>query len=111
MSGAVSAVAINVSPPAPLGVLGELALARIAADNGATRADLVRDLAPLTSHRLSPSELRAGIDGALEGLEAESCVVANAAGFVCQNLVTLPLPSGWACASCRRAGLPFAMRG
>ncbi len=105
MSGAVSAVAINVSPAAPLGVLGELALARIAADNGATRADLVRDLAPLTSHRLSPSELRAGIDGAIEGLEAENCVVAKRGRFrlsesgraaVAERLGMRKLPAGWA---------------
>jgi hypothetical protein len=77
MSGAASAVALSVPSVAPIGVLGELVLVRIAAENGATRSDLVRDLAPLTSHRLSPSELRSGVDGALERFETDALVAAS----------------------------------
>ena len=104
MSGAASAVAIDMPPTAPKGVVGELALARIATENGATRADLVRDLAPITSHRLSPSELRAGIDDALARLLAEDIIVANRGRFrlsplgeeaVAEQLGTRKLPSGW----------------
>jgi hypothetical protein len=72
MSGALGAVTLDASPVAPLGVLDELVLARVAADNGATRADLVRDLAPILSHKFSPSELRGGIELALEALLSNS---------------------------------------
>ena len=81
MSGAVSAVAIDAEPAAPIGVLGELVLLRIASDNGATRADMVRDLAPLTSHRLSPSELRNGVDLALARLQAGALVAVHRARY------------------------------
>ncbi len=104
MSGAVSAVAVDMPPVAPRGVVGDLALARIATENGATRADLVRDLAPLTSHRLSPSELRAGIDDVLARLLAEDSILANRGRFrlspagaelVVELLGARKLPSGW----------------
>ena len=104
MSGAVSAVAIDPPPVVPKGALGDLALARIAAENGATRADLVRDLAPLTSHRLSPSELRAGLDGVLAGLEADGCISVSRGRFrlsasgseaVAEQLGARKLPPGW----------------
>ncbi|MGI9475171.1 MAG: hypothetical protein ACR2PI_00565 [Hyphomicrobiaceae bacterium] len=104
MSGAVSAVAIDVQPGAPTGVLGELMLVRMAADNGATRADLVRDLAPLTSHRLSPSELRTGIDGALESLSADELISGNRGRFrltdagdacIAERLGARKLPPSW----------------
>lgn len=39
--------------------LGTLLLARLAVAGGATRAEIVRDLMPLVSHRLSPAEWRA----------------------------------------------------
>lgn len=39
--------------------LGTLVLARLAVPGGATRAEIVRDLSPLVSHRLSPAEWRA----------------------------------------------------
>lgn len=104
MSGAASAVALRVSPATEIGVLGDLVLARIAAENGATRSDLVRDLAPLTSHRLSPSELRAGIDAALGRCEADGFVVADRARFrlveagkatLAERLGARKLPSAW----------------
>ena len=106
MSGAVSAVAIDVPPAAPTGegVLGELMLVRMAADNGATRADLVRDLAPLTSHRLSPSELRTGIDRTLEVLGSDGLINGSRGRFrlteagdadVAGRLGARKLPSSW----------------
>jgi len=104
MNGAVSAVASDVEPAAPIGVLGELVLVRMAADNGATRADLVRDLAPLTAHRLSPSELRTGIDRALETLEITGRIVGNRGRFrlteagdvdVADRLGPRKLPPNW----------------
>lgn len=104
MSGAASAVALRVPPAAPIGVLGELVLARVAADNGATRSDLVRDLAPLTSHRLSPSELRAGIDSALERCEVDALISADRARFrllglgrdlLAERLGARKMPDAW----------------
>lgn len=104
MNGAVSAVAIDVEPAAPIGVLGELVLVRMAADNGATRADLVRDLAPLTAHRLSPSELRTGIDRALETLEITGRIAGSRGRFrlteagdvdVAERLGPRKLPPNW----------------
>lgn len=74
MSGAVGAVALDLPAPATDSVVGVLALVRIAAENGATRADLLRDLAPIASHRLSPSELRKGIESALISLLAVGAV-------------------------------------
>lgn len=38
--------------------LGALVLSRIASSGGATRTEVVRDLAPLVAHRLSPAEWR-----------------------------------------------------
>jgi hypothetical protein len=74
MNGAASAVAIDVSPQMQRCVVGDLSLVRMAAENGATRADLLRDLAPLTSHRLSPSELRSTVDRALSGLLRDGAI-------------------------------------
>lgn len=69
MSGAQGALVAAVSGgEIPSGPLSGFVLVRAGAENGATRADLVRDLAPMVSHRLSPSELRTGIDGTVEGL-------------------------------------------
>lgn len=105
MSGAASAVAIDMPSTAPRGVVEELALARIATENGATRADLVRDLAPLTSHRLSPSELRSGVDDALAHLSSEDCIVSHRGRFrlspvgdeaVVEQFGARKLPPGWA---------------
>lgn len=104
MSGAVSAVAIDVRPAAPMGVLEELVLVRMAADNGATRADLVRDLAAITSHRLSPSELRTGVDRALESIEADGLINGSRGRFrlteagdadVAERLGGRKLPPNW----------------
>ena len=61
MSGAAGAVALEAIEAVPLGVVDDLVLARVAVENGATRSELVRDMAPIASHRLSPSELRGTI--------------------------------------------------
>jgi len=51
-----------------------LVLARIACANGATRAHLVRDFAPLFSHKLSPAELRKLVLGDVEMLLADQAI-------------------------------------
>ena len=51
-------------------VLDDFVLARLAPDGGATRAEIVRDLTPFATHRLSPSEIRAEIDATLDAREA-----------------------------------------
>ncbi len=53
---------------AKLGPLGSLLLARVACAGGATRAQLVRDLGPFVSSKLSPAELRSTIDTELTRL-------------------------------------------
>ena len=53
---------------AKLGSLGSLLLARVACAGGATRAQLVRDLGPFVSSKLSPAELRSTIDTELTRL-------------------------------------------
>ncbi len=50
------------------GPLGSLLLARVACAGGATRAQLVRDLGPFVSSKLSPAELRSTIDTELTRL-------------------------------------------
>lgn len=104
MSGAVRAVAIEADQATPIGVLGELVLLRVAAENGATRADMVRDLAPLTSQRLSPSELRNGVDLALPRLQADALVSMHRGRYrltdaghdaVAARVGARKLPPGW----------------
>lgn len=50
--------------------LDDLLLARIACSGGATRVQLVRDVGPMFSNRLSPAEWRAAVDAALIRLES-----------------------------------------
>ncbi|MCK5089988.1 MAG: hypothetical protein KAQ88_08410, partial [Hyphomicrobiaceae bacterium] len=50
------------------GPLGSLLLARVSCAGGATRAQLVRDLGPFVSSKLSPAELRSTIDTELTRL-------------------------------------------
>jgi hypothetical protein len=54
--------------------LDDLILSRIACSGGATRAQLVRDLGPLVSNRLSPGEWRSAVDGAVARLDARELV-------------------------------------
>ncbi|MEO0673281.1 MAG: hypothetical protein AAFZ05_14795, partial [Pseudomonadota bacterium] len=49
-------------------VLSDVALCRTAPAGGATRAEIARDLTPLVSHRLSPSEFRTALDDTLAAL-------------------------------------------
>lgn len=54
--------------------LDDLILARISCSGGATRAQLVRDLGPLVSNRLSPAEWRSAVDAAVVRLGASALV-------------------------------------
>ncbi len=53
------------------GPIDQLVLSRIACAGGVTRAELVRDLAPLLNSKFSPAEARAAIDAACHLLEVE----------------------------------------
>ncbi len=57
---------------ASLNAMRVLVLARLVCGDGATRAELAKDLAPLTSHRFSPAELRRAIDAELAGFVAQT---------------------------------------
>ncbi len=59
--------------PAPA-TLDDLILARISCSGGATRAQLVRDLGPLVSNRLSPAEWRTAVDSTVSRLDAAEFV-------------------------------------
>ena len=73
--GSEARVTISSEPVgSPLSVL---VLARVLCASGATRAEIVRDLAPLAAHRLSPGEWRASADEivytlVVQGLATES---------------------------------------
>lgn len=56
------------------GPIDELVLSRIACAGGVTRAELVRDLAPLLNSKFSPAEARSAIDAACHLLEVEGAV-------------------------------------
>ena len=58
-------------------LLDDLVLARIAPEAGATRGDILRDLTPFLSHRLSPSEIREETDLALDAVEMQGHVFAS----------------------------------
>ena len=64
-----------------LPVLRGLVLARVAAEGGATRAGLVRDLTPMTAHRLSPAEWRARAETELTALLAARLVTESRGRF------------------------------
>lgn len=109
MNGAARAVSSHEPDAAaeavnPSGALADLLLARIAASNGATRADVLRDLALLTSHRLSPSELRAAVDDGLNALAADGAVSEARGRFrlsdlgeelIAARFGARPMPAGW----------------
>ncbi len=104
MGGASEALVVDRDPARTLDVVDEFVLSRIAVDGGATRGDLIRDLAPLLSHRLSPSQLRGQIDAGLEGLVGNGLVdayrgrfrlSAGGAAFVGELLGARKLPEGW----------------
>jgi hypothetical protein len=64
--------AVTTEALAPDRVGGELSLmlvlVRIACEGGATRAEIVRDLAPFVAHRLSPAEWRAAAEAEIAAL-------------------------------------------
>lgn len=105
MRGAASALDLSVPADEPMGIVAELTRVRAAAENGATRSDLLRDLAPLVSHRLSPSELRTQCDNAIGSLLASGqlsetrgrfrlteCGLEHVAAFLGKR----KLPASWA---------------
>lgn len=52
-----------------------LVAARACVDGGVTRAELAKDLGGLSSHRLSPAELRAVLDREIAALQSEGLVI------------------------------------
>lgn len=66
---------------AKTGLLDDLLLCRVAAKGGATRSDILRDIGALTSHKLSPSELRGHVDAALEVAIASGLMLASRSRF------------------------------
>ncbi len=67
------ASAIPTQEPAPA-TLDDLILTRISCSGGATRAQLVRDLGPVVSNRLSPAEWRMAVETATAQLDAAGLV-------------------------------------
>lgn len=63
-------IAVGAAGTAELPALRAIVLARVAAEGGATRAGLVRDLTPLMAHRFSPAEWRTRAEAELTGLLA-----------------------------------------
>lgn len=59
----------------------DLVLARIACEGGATRSDLTRDIGALLQHKLSPAEVRAGMDAATSVLAAAGLVTEQRSRF------------------------------
>lgn len=55
---------------APADAVASLLLTRLAAKGGATRAEIVRDLAPLFAHKLSPAEWRQTADAGADSVVA-----------------------------------------
>jgi len=70
---------IVMAPEANL--LDDFVLARVAPDSGATRGDIIRDLTPFLSHRLSPSEIREEIEMSLEAADARGHVFCSRGRF------------------------------
>jgi hypothetical protein len=68
MSLPIRAAAAHSSIGAAPSVLDDIALSRIACAGGATRAQLVRDLGPLVTGKMSPSEWRSAAEAAIARL-------------------------------------------
>lgn len=75
----MASAALEAQPPTAAAPLGRswrmLVAARACADGGATRAELAKDLGGLSSHRLSPAELRAVLDREIGALQAGGLIV------------------------------------
>jgi hypothetical protein len=65
-----SPVAVGSPVPVTTGQLGQLFLLRIAAEGGVTRAELLKDLAPFFTHKLSPADWRRTAEGAMADVVA-----------------------------------------
>lgn len=74
MSLPIRAAAAHSSIGAAPSVLDDIALSRIACAGGATRAQLVRDLGPLVTGKMSPSEWRSAAEAAIARLCAAGLV-------------------------------------
>lgn len=64
----------RLATPSPM---GNLVLVRVAADGGAGRAVIVRDLTPLVSHKLSPAEWRGRAEEEIARLEGDGHAAAT----------------------------------
>ena len=73
LNGGTARAATGAAPAS----LDTLLLARIACANGASRAQLQRDLGPAFSNRLSPAEWRTSADAAIERLKQSGLVQEN----------------------------------
>lgn len=62
-------------------LVDDFVVGRLAPADGATRSDVLRDLTPYLSHRLSPSEIRDTIDSCLDGLEGAGLAHATRGRF------------------------------
>ncbi|MEM7279828.1 MAG: hypothetical protein AAF385_17095, partial [Pseudomonadota bacterium] len=69
--------ALNSDEIASDGPLDAAVFCRLAADNGATRTELIKDIGALVSQKLSPSELRGMLDAALDAALASGQVTAS----------------------------------
>jgi hypothetical protein len=71
----MASAALEAHPQPAIAPLGRswrlLVAARTCVDGGATRAELAKDLGALSAHRLSPAELRAALDRAIDQLLAD----------------------------------------
>lgn len=74
MSALKGAASVQAGKGAIPTALSDLLLARMACAGGATRAQLVRDIGPFVSNRLSPAEWRSAADTALKSLHASGLV-------------------------------------
>ncbi|MEQ1616117.1 MAG: hypothetical protein ABL904_25480, partial [Hyphomicrobiaceae bacterium] len=75
----MASAALEAHPQTAAAPLGRswrmLVAARACVDGGATRAELAKDLGSLSSHRLSPAELRAVLDREVGALQADGMLV------------------------------------
>ena len=70
MSAPSRRASANLTKEAAPASLEDLILARISCSGGATVAQLVRDLGPMVSNRLSPAEWRSAVEAAIAQLDA-----------------------------------------
>lgn len=105
MSALASEQASNSGTREP-DALALLLLVRAACEGGATRSEIVKDLAPLIAHKLSPAEWRQAAEASSTDLVAAGLVTEKRGRLVatpdgaaaCETFLGLPgpLPSEWA---------------